>query len=281
MCSILRSVDLSVLERRINVLGILHRAFLCRDFIRRVLLALLNEGEYRGEIEKPRAFRLPFFADGCDDEKSPICHVLFPAYEDFDASIYNALTGYYRVAFSSLRNVVENFTIALQLELSGDGAKFQSWIAGNVELHFREAEGVVLQIKAVCELEAHFKKAGIADNLFRKRKTNRSSDPGGFSRRLFGKLSKYTHGVPGFTDGDMSSSNGPVFVPKAFDEWSVAFVQAYCFCLIACHLAHPKLRGLGNGSKSSLEGLFKQAANRLGAQDDGAELFQNLPVNFW
>jgi hypothetical protein len=214
---------------------------------------------------------------GLKVEGSPICHVLLAATDELAASIYNGLIGYYRVAFSALRNVVENLAIGLHLELSSDLVRFQSWLAGDIELKFGWAADNAPQNKAVSDFETYLT-AAITDNLFRQRA---GTNPGGFARRLFGKLSKFTHGGPGFTDGDLRESNGPVFVPPAFIDWAIAFIQVCAFCLIACRLAQPRLRGLGSWSKMSVEQLFNQASCRLRAKDDGAKLFQNLPVNFW
>jgi len=216
---------------------------------------------------------------GRKKQDSPILYVLLPVSEDLAASIYNATTGYYRAAFSALRNVVENMAIGLHLELSGDHALFQSWVS-NGDLMFGPVADTISRCKAIHELEEHLS-AATGDNFFRQRKQKSLHDSGGFARRLFGGLSRYTHGRPGYTDGDMRESNGPVFVPKAFIEWAIAFVQAYGFGLIVCRLAQPNLRSLGTWSKNSLEGLFNQATARLRPQDDGTKLFQNLPVKFW
>ena len=214
---------------------------------------------------------------GSKVEDSPICHVLLSATDELAASIYNCLTGYYRVAFSALRNVVENLAIGLHLELSGDQHRFQSWLAGSEELKFGWAADNAPKNKAVGDFEARLE-AEIADNLFRQKG---GTNPGGFARRLFGKLSKFTHGGPGFTDGDMWKSNGPVFVRTAFMDWAICFVQVYSFCLIACHLAQPKLDRLGNWSKMSLEQLFNKASGKLNAKHDGTKLFQNVAAKFW
>jgi len=217
---------------------------------------------------------------GRDVEDSPMCHVLFVAYEDFQASIYNALTGYYRVAFSALRDVVENVTVGLHLTLLGDRAQFRSWLNGGYgarEYLFGWAADKVSKHKAVHELESHLT-AVITDDLFHQKV---EPDPGGFARRLFGNLSQYAHGRPGFTHGDIWASNGPVFVEEYFFKWAICFIQVYGFCLIACRLAQPGLTSLDSRSKLTLEELFKQAARRLVADADGAKLFQHLPPNFW
>lgn len=216
---------------------------------------------------------------GCKNEEPPIRQVLFAASEDLAVSTYNALTGYYRAAFSALRNVVENMAIGLHLQLSGDQTRYEAWLAGD-ELGFGWAVRLIHKSKPIHELEAHLA-AATGDNFFRQRKQNSVHDPGGFTRRLFDRLSKYTHGAPGFTNGDMWASNGPVFVPKSFRGWATAFIQAYCFCLVACRLGQPTLRNLGKWSKQNLKDLFNQASKWLKPQDDGARLFQNLPSNFW
>lgn len=215
---------------------------------------------------------------GYKAEESPICHVLCSVTDEFAASIYNALTGYYRVAFSALRNVVENLVIGLHLEKSkSDRARFQPWVAGNDELKFGWAADNAIKDQSVSHLEGHLI-GTTADNFFRQKAPG---DPGGFVRRLFSKLSKFTHGGPGFTDGDLWQSNGPVFVPNVFIAWAVAFIQAYALCLVACRVAQPNLRSLGKWSKLTPEDLFNQAVSKLNDKEDGARLFHNLPAKFW
>jgi hypothetical protein len=214
---------------------------------------------------------------GAKVEDSPICHVLLDAGDEISASIYNSLTGYYRVAFSTLRNVVENLAIGLHLEHSGEQHRFQSWLAGSEELKFGWAADNAPKNKVVRDFEARLE-INIKDNLFRQKA---GTDPGGFARRLFGKLSKFTHGGPGFTDGDMWKSNGPVFVRAAFVDWAICFIQVYSFCLIVCHLAEPKLDRLGKWSKMSLEQLFNEASGKLNTKHDGAKLFQIVAAKFW
>lgn len=213
---------------------------------------------------------------GLKIKESPIAYALLVTADEMSASLYNSLTGYYRVAFSAQRNVVENFAVASHLEISKDVPRFRSWLAGE-GFGFGWAADNLPANKSVRELELHLD-ARVADDLFRQKT---GSDPGGFARRLFGRLSKYTHGAPGFTDGDMWESNGPVFAPNVFKNWHTAFLQTYAFGLIACRLAMPNLNILGNWSKKSVGQLFSQAVGRLDAQDEGAALFQNLPANFW
>ena len=59
----------------------------------------------------------------------PMAQVACDVADDLQASIFCALTGYYRAAFSCLRMVVEQMPIALQLELTGDAALFKGWLS--------------------------------------------------------------------------------------------------------------------------------------------------------
>ena len=67
---------------------------------------------------------------------SPIAHCASTAIDEVQASIYNALVGFYRLAFSSLRNILEQMTIGLHLELSGNQKMFSDWLNGDRELKF-------------------------------------------------------------------------------------------------------------------------------------------------
>jgi hypothetical protein len=105
---------------------------------------------------------------GREPAESPASYVLCNATDELAASIYNALTGYYGVSFSALRNVVENLTIGLYLELSNDVSTFESWLAGNDDLGFGWAADKASGNKTVREFETHLT-ARVADNFFRQK----------------------------------------------------------------------------------------------------------------
>ncbi len=58
------------------------------------------------------------------------------ACDEFQAATYAALVGFYRVAFSCLRNVLEQMTIAAQLCLSQDTKDFADWRGGDERIKF-------------------------------------------------------------------------------------------------------------------------------------------------
>jgi len=174
-----------------------------------------------------------------DPTESPIAIAASDAADEIQASIYCALVGYYRVAFSCLRNVLEQMTIGARLALVPDPKYFSDWRNANDKLGFGWAADTLAKNQDAAALEKHLKLA-TADSLF-------AQNPKGVARRLFAELSKYTHGAAGFTDADSRESNGPIFVPKAFLAWCVASLKTYAIVLHELKLAHPQLKNLPYG----------------------------------
>jgi hypothetical protein len=131
--------------------------------------------------------------------------------DELQASTFCSVTGYYRVVFSCLRNVTEQTTVALQLELSGGHARFQNWLNGQEELKLGWAADLLPKSARVSALEVILR-LNIFDDLFSQKGPGKLSR--GFVRRLFGEPSALTHGAPGFTDSDMRKSTSPVFVKE-------------------------------------------------------------------
>jgi hypothetical protein len=210
-------------------------------------------------------------------EESPLCAAACDASDEFQASISNALVGFYRVAFSCLRNALENMSIGLELELSSDSVRFSSWQSGDIELSLGWAADVLPSHSVVSSIENHCKKV-CADNFFRQRSP---IDNGGAVRRLFKKLSKFTHGTPGFTDADMRNSNGPIFVPESFQSWRSLFKTTFALALFEAKLGQPKLETLAYESDLSARSLFQQVTDGLPSSEDGAVVVKSLPASFW
>jgi hypothetical protein len=99
------------------------------------------------------------------------------AADEFHAATYCALVGYYRVAFSSLRNVLEQITIGSRLSVSADAMSFANWRNGDERIGFGWAADTITKSRDVRALETHLK-ATTADSLF-------AQTPKGVARRLF------------------------------------------------------------------------------------------------
>src|SRR5579862_8924648 len=68
--------------------------------------------------------------------ESPTAIAACDATYEFQAATYAALVGFYRLAFSALRNVLEQITIAVQLTLSNDAQSFREWRNGEDRIRF-------------------------------------------------------------------------------------------------------------------------------------------------
>lgn len=161
------------------------------------------------------------------------------ASDEFQATTYCALVGYYRVAFSCLRNVLEQMTISTQMAISGDKKALADWRKADERVKFGWAADVLPRSKCIAGLEQHMR-AVTKDSLFGQK-------PKGMARRLFVELSRYTHGAAGFTDGDFRLSNGPIFVPEAFLRWHTTTLKILAIALHELKLVHPKLDELPYG----------------------------------
>jgi hypothetical protein len=210
---------------------------------------------------------------GSDPTKSPTAIAACDAGDEFQAATYCALVGYYRVAFSCLRNVLEEVTIAVELAIGNDAQDFADWRKGEDRIRFGWAADMLPKGPGVRALEQHLK-AAATDSLF-------DQAPKGIARRLFVQLSKYTHGAAGFADGDSRQSNGPIFLPETFLELYVAALKTYAISLHELKLAHPRLDDLPWGPpRLRLDEFCRQVVADLPSDDKEQALFQSL-VNFW
>ena len=167
-------------------------------------------------------------------------------------------------------------TIGLQLSLANDQNTFRSWVNGK-QLLFGWAADCVRNHLPIAALERHLLIA-VGDSLFRQKSSNQVA---GFTRRLFRELCDFTHGGPTFTNADIWQSNGPIFVPNAFEKWAVAFIKTYALAILEAKLAEPKLVTLSYCSSSSVGSLFEKAISTMPEQEDGFIVFNAIPENLW
>lgn len=208
-----------------------------------------------------------------DPTESPTAIAACDASDEFQAATYCALVGYYRVAFSCLRNVLEQITIAAQLTISNDAQSFTDWRNGEDRIRFGWAADMLPKNPDVAALERHLKSA-MMDSLF-------DQAPKGLARRFFVELSKYTHGAAGFTDGDSRQSNGPIFVPKTFLDWYVAALKTHAIALHELKLAHPVLDKPPWGLPPLELDEFRRRVVADIPSNDEEILFFNSLADFW
>lgn len=208
-----------------------------------------------------------------DPSGSPTAVAICDATDAFQAATYCALVGFYRVAFSCLRNVLEQMTVGARLAISSDTKSFADWRSGEDRIKFGWAADTLTASPDVLALEQHLR-ASTGDSLF-------SQAPKGFARRLFVQLSKYTHGAAGFADADSRESNGPIFVPQTFIAWCVAALKTYAIALHELRLVHTQLNELPYGPPSAtLDEFRRRVVADIPSSDEDRTFFRSL-VGFW
>ncbi len=160
--------------------------------------------------------------------------VLLDAGDDFQAATYNALTGFYRLSVAALRSALELTAIGAWAQVCGKQKEFRSWRSGKFPLSFGQACDGLCGSTSV--LQDHLR-ATVNDTFFDQKTPN---DEGGFARRIFSALSEFSHSRPGYSDGDMRKSNGPIYVGSLFKHvaWMQFETLGLCFALLL--IARPK-----------------------------------------
>jgi hypothetical protein len=128
------------------------------------------------------------------DDRDFISIAMVDVMDEFLASIFLLLHGFYRQSISALRNVLETTLVGTYLQLSDDRSAFDSWRAG-MEFGFGQAADRVSGIPAVVAFESRLRSA-VGDDLFSQRSP---SWTGGWSRRLYKRLCEYSHSRPART----------------------------------------------------------------------------------
>lgn len=210
---------------------------------------------------------------------SPIADAALNAGDYFNGSVFNALTGFYRLGYSSLRAVVENITAGAACELGCMPVSFEQYLAGDDDLRFgfRDAASHIVNDAGVASLERALRTA-TGDDLYRQKN---GTDQGGLARRLFVLLSKYAHGAPLHTDVDLRhGSNGPIFAHEVFAEWAECFSTVFALSVLLCRLAQPRLEALWDSDLDAAL-LFERAVSQLPAKSDARRLFNAVPAEVW
>ena len=191
-------------------------------------------------------------------ENSSIVYTALIATDDFQASIYNALVGFYRTAYATLRSVIENMSFGLYFELFNKRDEFEQWVKGNEKLKF----GKILKNLYESDLIL------LVENILLQKCCDRLFDnKRGLIRRLYKKLSNFVHSRPGYTHFDSWNSNGPVFVQKEFCNWFIFFLKIYLISLIFIKLGCPQITKFDNGTNRTIKDLFEEVLKYLPEND--------------
>jgi len=133
------------------------------------------------------------------------------AFDDFQASVYAMLTGFYRQSISALRTALEEVLAGIYFKVCPDEEKEEKWKTGAPEgrLSVREIRQRLTQKEPFSSLEEE------KQSIFEKH---------GWIDDLYSKLSAFIHGRPSYRDKKgrhipasnvrlWGGSSGPVYVP--------------------------------------------------------------------
>ena len=159
---------------------------------------------------------------------------ILDATDEFQATTFNALNGYYRQANGFLRSALELITIGTYCQVCAEATKYKEWRQGK-EIKFGEACDKLRTTAPVRALEFHVEMS-VKDSFFAPKNVKIT---GGWARRLYSFLSDYAHTRPGFSSGDMWASNGPIYVGEAFKLTAEMCLEVSALCFIMIKLARP------------------------------------------
>lgn len=177
---------------------------------------------------------------------------MLDAHDDLQASFFDSLHGYYRTAFSALRNVIELMTIGTCGALT-EAPLHKQWRDGATEFKFGTACDLLSNEVSLAAFNGRMRAAG-HQSLW---EAGNGVLRGGYCRRLYRDMCNFSHSRPGFTDGDLRCSNGPIFVETVFRDWYFAYLRTVSLCSILMLLARP------HGDRSAFADLFTDDPNVL------------------
>lgn len=162
---------------------------------------------------------------------------MLDAGDDLENSAFNALHGYYRAGFSALRSVLEVMTIGTCGSFARNRQSYEDWRSGAAEFSFGSACAKLSSESKLAGFNADLRKSG--PSLFDAKGRTREL-PGGPARQWYAKLCNYAHSRPGFAEGSLWQSNGPIYVREAFREWHRAWLHTVSLCAVLILIARPQ-----------------------------------------
>lgn len=167
--------------------------------------------------------------------------------DDFNASMFLLVHGFYRQSISALRSVIEAVIVGAYLELVGDKSRFDAWRGGQ-EIGFGTAADLLRKLPRIASFEERLRSAARNDLFSQRSRTS----AGGWARRAYARLCEYTHSRPGRTNSDLWRSNGPIYVTKNVLLVADMYAETYALAILIVTMA--KGRRLGADVPTGFEG---------------------------
>jgi hypothetical protein len=190
-------------------------------------------------------------ADGANDV---LAVATANATDEFQASIYFALTGFYRQSIGTLRAVLEAMLAAAYLKKRTDPSANAAWMNGEFE-----GRVIVGQYRRKLAETDPYSRFELEDHsLF--------GDKGWFAW-LYEMLSAFLHGRPTLattggimletTNAGMWQSNGPLYKARAFEFWAMLFFDSMLLAALLAGLSDEALVKVAHPSGISFESFVE------------------------
>jgi hypothetical protein len=187
------------------------------------------------------------WVDIIGDQHDWISEAMIDVMDEFHASIFLLLHGFYRQSIAGLRSVLESTLVGTSLHLSRDEAAFRLWRLGG-EFGFGQAADKMFGHPEIRKLAVKLRTM-TQDDLFSPRGPNAAD---GWSRRLYGRLCEFSHSRPGSTNVDLWRSNGPIYVRKNVSRTATLYTETYTLAVLLVRLARSG-RSLPSGTQRGFE----------------------------
>jgi len=183
--------------------------------------------------------------------------------DELQASVYAALTGFYRQSISVLRSAVDAIVAGAYFRAAADPEAFAQWADGH-----REGQLWMVDVR---------KKLSVVDPYRRFEAADDDSDVGatllgrsGWLNFLYEHLSGFSHGRPFYVGRSgnrlpssnvelWGGSNGPVFEPRSVELWSRFYFDVALLCVLMAGLADTRLLSIERPAEMS----YTQFLDRL------------------
>jgi len=174
-----------------------------------------------------------------DPREDAIALTCLHAHDDFQASLYTALTGFYRQAIASLRTAMEAVLTGTYFKVFPNQSNFQLWADGH-----RQGQIWMKTIRNKLRNREPYMQFERGEHPFLSRN--------GWVNFLYSRLSAFSHGRPFYVDqrghqiptsnlGLWGGSNGPVYDPCSVRLWSAFFFDVAVLCLLVVGLAEDRI----------------------------------------
>ena len=181
--------------------------------------------------------------DQLEVEGDVFWELLLDIADEFQASLFNLLCGFYRVSLSCLRSALEISTYALYFQVTRQYEEFKTWIKGKYDDdRFRNIRSFgnlcdqLDKLKNFESIQTHLNSM-YGFTLFNQKTPRRAP---GITRQLHSHLSKFVHSRPQHTHGDLWKSTGPVYVPISFVKGATCYLETFMLVYVFIKLARPE-----------------------------------------